>query len=86
MLPCLNKKLFGIECMGCGFQRSIALIFKGQFADAFYMYPAVYTLLLLFIFIVINMFKNYKHAYKIIVILAIINTIIIITNFILKTF
>ncbi|MGS0524465.1 DUF2752 domain-containing protein [Zobellia nedashkovskayae] len=31
MLPCLNKKLFGIDCPGCGLQRSIVLFFKGRF-------------------------------------------------------
>lgn len=86
MLPCLNKKLFGLECMGCGLQRSVVLIFKGEFVAAFYMYPAIYTLLLLFGFVILNSFKNYKHANKIIITLAILNLIIIIVNFILKTF
>lgn len=86
MLPCLNKKLFGIECMGCGLQRSFSLIFQGHFVDAFYMYPAVYTLILLFTIIGINTFKKFNYANKIILILAIINAIIILTNFILKTF
>ena len=86
MLPCLNKKLFGVDCMGCGMQRSIALIFQGNFADAFYMYPAIYTLILLFGVIIINTFKNFKYANKIIIILAILNVIIIIGNFIFKTF
>ena len=86
MLPCLNKKLFGLECMGCGMQRSVVLITQGNFTEAFYMYPAVYTLILLFIIIGINTFKKFKYANKIILILAIINGIIILTNFILKTF
>ena len=87
MLPCLNKKLFGIECMGCGLQRSISLIFQGKFIDAFYMYPAIYTLILMFFFIFLNIFnKNIKYAYKIIVTLAILNTVIIVSSFIVKTF
>ena len=86
MLPCLNKTLFGVECMGCGLQRSISLIFQGEFVAAFNMYPAIYTLILLFGFIVINAFKNFKHGNKIILILAVLNAIIIITSFILKTF
>ena len=86
MLPCLNKKLFGVECMGCGLQRSVVLVSKGDFADAFYMYPAVYTLILLFLVIGINTFKKFKYANKIILILAITNGVIILTNFILKTF
>lgn len=86
MLPCLNKKFFGFECMGCGFQRSLSLIIHGEFTAAFYMYPAIYTLLLLFIIITINFYKNFKHANTIIFILAILNAIIIITNFLIKTF
>lgn len=86
MLPCLNKQFFGIECMGCGMQRSALLIFHGEFIAAFKMYPAIYTLLLLFGVIALNTFLNFKYANKIIIILAIINAIIIIINFIFKTF
>ena len=86
MLPCLNKKLFGIDCMGCGMQRSLALIAQGDLIGAFYMYPAIYTLLLLLGVIVINYFRNFKYAYKIIVTLAIVNGVIILGNFIFKTF
>ncbi|WP_299228768.1 DUF2752 domain-containing protein [uncultured Psychroserpens sp.] len=86
MLPCLNKKLFGLECMGCGIQRSIALILQGDFVAAFHMYPAIYTLILLIGFALLNSFKNYKFASKIIITLAIINVIIIVGNFILKHF
>ncbi|MDO5971835.1 DUF2752 domain-containing protein [Flavivirga aquimarina] len=84
MLPCLNKKLLGIECMGCGLQRSIVLIFKGQFADAFYMYPAVYSLIILFVCIGINIFFKFKHSNRIIGALAIITIAIIIISYIIK--
>jgi hypothetical protein len=86
MLPCLNKKLFGFDCMGCGMQRSIALIFHGDFVAALYMYPAIYTLILLFGTIAVNTFKNFKNANKIILILSVINAVIIVSSFITKTF
>lgn len=86
MLPCLSKTLIGVDCMGCGIQRSVALIFQGDFIAAFYMYPAIFTLILLFGFIGLNYFKNYKFAGKVIIPLAIINVVIIVGNFILKTF
>lgn len=86
MIPCLNKKLFGFECMGCGMQRSFSLILHGDFVSAFYMYPAIYTLILLFGVIAINTFKNFRYANKIIIILAIINASIMIISFIIKTF
>ena len=84
MLPCLNKKLFGFECMGCGLQRSASLVVQGEFTDAFYMYPAIYTLILLLIVIVFNTFRKFRYSNKIITILAIINVVIIVTNFVLK--
>ncbi|MGB1451125.1 MAG: DUF2752 domain-containing protein, partial [Marinirhabdus sp.] len=40
MLPCLNKQLFGVECLGCGMQRATILVFRGEFAAAFTIYPA----------------------------------------------
>ncbi|MBU3822363.1 DUF2752 domain-containing protein [Flavobacteriaceae bacterium XHP0103] len=86
MLPCLNKKLFGIECMGCGLQRSISLILHGEFKEAFFMYPAVYTLIALFSVIAFSLFKSFRYSNRIITILAITNGIIIIVNFIFKTF
>lgn len=86
MLPCLNKKLFGFECMGCGAQRALSLVFQGDFIAAFYMYPAIYTLILMFIFIVVNLLRSKKIYTRIIMSLALINALIIISNFILKTF
>ncbi len=84
MLPCLNKKLFGFECMGCGLQRSVSLIFKGEFVAAFYMYPAIYTLILLFFAIIISLFYKFKYSSKIINSLAIASITIIIVSFIFK--
>jgi len=86
MIPCLNKKYLGFECMGCGLQRSVALIFKGQLADAFFMYPAVYTIIALFGFIIINHFKNFKLGNKIIIILALLNVVVIICSYLLKLY
>ncbi|WP_339756123.1 DUF2752 domain-containing protein [uncultured Winogradskyella sp.] len=86
MLPCLNKKLLGFECMGCGLQRSVALLLKGELLDAFFMYPAIYTIIALFGFLIINSFKNFKLGNKIIIILALANVIIIIGNFLIKLY
>jgi hypothetical protein len=84
MLPCLNKKLLGIDCLGCGMQRSMVLIIKGDFILAFKMYPAIYTLILLFGFVLLNAYKDYKFANKVIITLVAINLLIIIGNYILK--
>ena len=84
MLPCLNKKLFGIDCMGCGMQRSISLILHGEFTAAFHMYPAIYSLIVLFIYIGLNIFFKFKNSNKVITALAIITLATIIISYVIK--
>ena len=84
MLPCLSKTIFGFECLGCGFQRSFVFLINGNFIDAFKMYPAVFTLLGLFLFILINFKMKFKHSEKIISRLAYLNLSIMIVNYLIK--
>ncbi|WP_317170446.1 DUF2752 domain-containing protein [Galbibacter sp. BG1] len=86
MLPCLNKKLFGFECFGCGLQRSVALLFQGDFIGAFKMYPAIYTLIILFVYLAFNNFIRIKNANRILVFLLLTNVFLILGNYILKFF
>ncbi len=84
MLTCVNKEIFGVECLGCGIQRATALIFKGEFVAAFKMYPAIYSLFILVAFVIFNLFVKFKSAFKIKVGLLILNAIIIIVSYIIK--
>ncbi len=84
MLPCMNKSLFGFDCIGCGAQRSILLLINGEFIKAFYQFPAIYTTILLFIFIGLHLINKKRDYQKIIIALAIINTIIMIISYIYK--
>jgi len=86
MLPCLNKKLFGVECPGCGIQRSIAHLLHGNFIEAFHMYPAIYSLILLSAFLVINLFIEFKFQNIIKFSLIIINVLIILVSYFIKMF
>ena len=84
MLPCLNKQLFGIDCLGCGIQRATVLLFRGEFAAAFHMYPAIYTLFLLAGFLVLNMLLKIPYAKQIKYGLIILNVAIIVVSYVLK--
>lgn len=84
MLPCINKKIFGIDCLGCGLQRSILLLLKGDYMEAFYMYPAIYTLIILLAFVIINYRKKFKNSKKITTTLVILNSIIIVISYVIK--
>lgn len=84
MLPCFTKKILGIDCPGCGLQRAVLFLIKGDFKAAFEMYPAIYPMLLLFGFLAINKFMNIKHANTITIVLMITTVGTILTNYILK--
>ena len=86
MLPCLWKKTLGVDCLGCGIQRSTLLIFQGEFVAAFYMYPAIYPMIFLFVFLISDTFLNIKHGEKIKLGLAILTLTVAVTSYILKTF
>ena len=84
MLPCLNKQLFGIECLGCGIQRATLFFLKGEFLMAFKTYPAIYTLFLLALFLIFNIFKKFKYEYNIKMGLIVLNVIIVVTSYLIK--
>ena len=84
LLPCLNKQILGIECPGCGLQRSVLLLFDGEFAAAFFMYPAIYPMLLLMTFLLLDQFIKIKYANAISIVLMITTVVFILTNYLLK--
>lgn len=93
MIPCMNKDLFGIECLGCGAQRAFLLILNGDFFAAFIMFPAIYTTIILFFFISLlifdkkqKIFKGKLNYHKIVIKLVVINAVIMLFSYIYKQF
>lgn len=84
MIPCVNKQLFGIECLGCGAQRATALFFSGDFKGAFFMYPAFYTMLLLLLVVLFSMFYKFRYSRQIKIGLIFLNVIIIVISYFIK--
>jgi CHASE2 domain-containing sensor protein len=84
MLPCMNKQIFGIECPGCGFQRSMSLLLDGNFIDALKIYPAIFTIILLVGFVGASLVFNIKNSFKIKIYLLYLNAGIIIVSYVYK--
>jgi len=83
MLSCQWKEM-GIECMGCGLQRSVIYLLKGDFVNAFLSYPAIYSLVLMLFFLALHLKFNFSKGHSILQGLFILNVIIILTNYLLK--
>ncbi|WPO77431.1 DUF2752 domain-containing protein [Flavobacterium sp. KACC 22761] len=86
MVPCVFKMLFGFDCLGCGFQRALFLLFQGDFLGAFKMYPALYSTLLFFGFLIFHFFDKSKKYKKAVWNFAFINLIFVIFGYYLKHF
>lgn len=84
MLPCMNKSLFGFDCIGCGTQRSLLLLLNGEFTKAFYQFPAIYSTLLFFGLIGLHLIDKKRNYQKLIIGLAITNALIMIISYIYK--
>lgn len=84
MLPCFTKKIFGVDCLGCGLQRALAFLFQGDFLAAWEMYPAIFTIIPLFGLLAADQLFQIKYANKIIITLMIASVGLILTNYILK--
>lgn len=50
-LPCPFKSLTGIDCPGCGFQRSVVALWEGDLVASFHIYPPAIPILALFAFL-----------------------------------
>lgn len=86
MFPCAYKQLFGIDCPLCGFQRSLVLLFNGEFVESLIMFPPLipilsYSLILVFLAISGKIFRT-----KAIRISSMVILIIILVNYLLKLF
>lgn len=60
MLVCPSKKYLGIECLGCGFQRSLILLFEGNFIESLKIYPATLPVLLTSFYTALHLIFNFK--------------------------
>jgi Protein of unknown function (DUF2752) len=66
LLPCPFKKITGIDCPGCGFQRSLIALIKGDISNSFHLYPATIPLLVttLFVFLALKLNFDKRHILK----------------------
>ena len=86
MFPCISKTLFGIECLGCGFQRAFVFLLEGNFEAAFDMYPAIYTSLILLFFIGLHFVDSKRNYKKTLTVFITLNGIIMIGGYYYKHF
>ncbi|MCX6209223.1 MAG: DUF2752 domain-containing protein [Bacteroidetes bacterium] len=86
MLQCPSKKYLGIECFGCGLQRSFILLLKGNFVDSLKMYPATLPILFVFCYTILHLKFKFNNGAKVIQYSFVSTSAIIVIFYIYKIF
>ena len=84
ILPCFYKKYFGIECPGCGMQRSIIELLKGNFIESLKAYPALFPTIIMLVYLLLHIILKFEKGAFVLKITFIFTASIIFINFIVK--
>jgi hypothetical protein len=83
MMPCFYKQVFGMDCPGCGMQRSFIQLLKGEFVASFKMYPALLPVLFTLGLTVVHLSFKLKNGASYILYSYIATTAIIVVSYII---
>ena len=86
LFPCPYKKYFGLDCFGCGIQRSFIELFKGNLVESFYLYPALIPMILMFLLLIAHLIFKFKNGGAWLKYNFIFVVVLVVINFIVKLF
>jgi hypothetical protein len=86
LMPCFFKTYLGINCPGCGMQRSFIMLLKGELIESIKMYPALLPTIIMLIYLSLHLIFKFKHGASILKLNFIFTTLLIIANYIFKNF
>jgi len=86
LFACPFKANFGFDCPGCGFQRSVIALLKGDLSGSLKLYPAAIPFVLILLFTLIHLKMDFKMGAKVIKMAYGGIAIIIVINYIYKIF
>lgn len=84
MLSCFYKKYIGVDCPGCGMQRAFYYLIHGDFLASVKMFPALIPLAVMILFLIAHLIFKFKKGHTILLFLFILNSAIIVVNYIIK--
>jgi len=81
---CFYKKYIGLECPGCGMQRSFIELLKGNLWDSLVLFPALIPTISLVVLLFAHLIFKFKNGAAILKYLFIFNTTIVVLSYIYK--
>jgi hypothetical protein len=84
MLPCIYKKYLGVECPGCGMQRALIELLKGNLLESLKVYPALFPTIFMLAYLSFHLVFKFEKGAFVLKISFIFTASIIVINFIIK--
>lgn len=84
MGTCPYKYNLGIECPGCGMQRAVIELLKGNLIESMQLYPALIPTIVMFVFLILHIFIKFKNGADILKYLFILTVSITVISYIVK--
>ena len=84
LLSCPYKAGLGMDCPGCGFQRSVIALLKGEFAESFLLYPALLPILAMLSLLVLHITFQFRHGAAALKVLFFFNAALILASWVWK--
>jgi hypothetical protein len=82
--PCFFKEHFGIDCPGCGLQRSFIELLKGNLIESIRLYPALIPIIIMFLFLCLHIMLKFKNGALVLKYMFITNMSLIFVHYIYK--
>ena len=84
LITCPFKYHFGLDCPGCGLQRSMVALAQGDIPQSFSLYPACIPIIALVLFVPLHLKFDFKKGASVVKILYVVIAIVIVLNYIYK--
>jgi len=78
------KKYFGIDCPGCGLQRSFVSLLRGDLQESLALYPGLIPFMMLGILAALSFFGIYTVKARYLTIMATLTAVIVLVHYFLK--
>ena len=86
MLRCPSKKWMHLDCPGCGLQRSIMAMLKGDIAGSVNVYPPGILVVATTVMLMLHLVFKFQQGAVVLKFLYIVTTLVIVLNYIYKIF
>jgi len=82
--PCFFQEHFGFACPGCGFQRAVIELLKGNILESIKQYPALIPIIILIIVLLFHLTFRFKYGSQFLIRWFLFTVILIVGNYLIK--